>query len=104
MGPDCTLGPKEQPLPEACRNVTLANALKAKAAFRKKQNTTIVAAVFGEDSEDSDISLGDDKTEKYVPHNFSLSNHLWWHAALMPQLPAHQLQYELSLTMVPPQC
>lgn len=67
---DCTLGLKEHPLPEACRNVTLANALKAKATFKKKQSTNMVAAVFNIGS--------DDETEEYVPHSLSLPNHLWW--------------------------
>jgi hypothetical protein len=78
LAPDCTLGPKERPTLEACKNITLANALKAKAAFEKRQNPLVVTAVFGTDSDNEEITLDDDETDEYVPHTPSLPSHLWW--------------------------
>jgi hypothetical protein len=82
FGPDCTLAPNERPSHEACKNVTLANALKAKAAFEKNQGTTVVAAVFDDDSDEGDFVLGDDETDEYVSHNLSFPSHLWWNCCI----------------------
>jgi hypothetical protein len=78
LAPNCTLGPDERPSPEACKNCTLPNALKAKAAFEKKQASTTVAAVFGGDSEDSNVSLGDEEADEYMDSYLSFPSHLWW--------------------------
>lgn len=78
VSPNCTLGPNNQPTPKACKNVTLANALKAKAIFKKKQGVTMVAAVFGGDSNDSDVILDNKDINEYVPSDLSLPKHLWW--------------------------
>ena len=76
--PNCTLGHYEHSSPEACKNITLANALKAKAAFKKKQSTIMVATVFGGDSDNSEVVLGNDEIDEYVSYDLSLPNHLWW--------------------------
>jgi hypothetical protein len=78
VSPNCTLRPDEHPTLEAVKNCMLTNALKAKAAFEKRQMPTIVAAMFEADSEDDDISMGDDEAKEYVHHNISLPDHLWW--------------------------
>jgi hypothetical protein len=78
ISPNCTLRPDECPSAKAVKNCMLVYALKAKAAFDKKQSHTVVAAVFKADNNDSDISLCDDKAEEYVNPTLSFPEHLWW--------------------------
>jgi hypothetical protein len=71
---DCTC---ERPSLDACKNVTVANATKAKAAFERKKST-MVAAVFNVDGCDSDLEgFGMGKNDKYVPSS-EFPSHLWW--------------------------
>jgi hypothetical protein len=63
---------------EACRNITPENAAKAKAAFKKSQVTTHIAAVF-EDSDNEDyFDDCEDQHEgdEYMPHPLSFPEHL----------------------------
>lgn len=85
--PDCLLGPKECPSPEACKNVTLTNALKAKAAFKKRQGTGAMMIAASEESEESDVVLGKDETNEYI-HPISHSLNIYGGlVASMPLLP-----------------
>ncbi|KAF8237977.1 hypothetical protein L208DRAFT_1244428 [Tricholoma matsutake] len=74
--PGCPLGANGRPTPEACKNVTLASALKAKAAFEANL-PTVVAAVFGENS-DKDFAMDEDEADEYMSMPLSLPLHLWW--------------------------
>jgi hypothetical protein len=78
VAPNCTLGPSERPSADAVKNCNLASALKAKAAFEKKQTMTVVAAVFDESEDLDDEDLDDMENEEYVDQPFSLPKHLWW--------------------------
>jgi hypothetical protein len=52
---------------DACKNVTVANATKAKAAFERKKST-MVATVFDVAGSDSDLKgFGMGENDKYVP-------------------------------------
>lgn len=51
---------------DACKNITLAHALKAKATFEKNHGSAVVVAVFNIDS-DSNVELGDKEVDKYIP-------------------------------------
>ncbi|KAF8225990.1 hypothetical protein L208DRAFT_1304167, partial [Tricholoma matsutake] len=77
FAPDCPLGSKGRPTPEACKNVTLAEALKAKAAF-EGMGATMVVAVFGTESDDDSFEMSEDEASEYVNQPFSLPSHLWW--------------------------
>jgi hypothetical protein len=72
----------DRPSLEACKKVTTAHALKAKAAF-EKSSTPLVAAIFdnGLDEEFVDEDFVDsDEFNEYVPPSdiSSLPDHLWW--------------------------
>ncbi|KAF8237027.1 hypothetical protein L208DRAFT_1174513, partial [Tricholoma matsutake] len=73
--PDCPLG--SRPTLEACKNVTLAEALKAKAAF-EGMGATMVVAVFGAESDDDSFEMSEDEASEYVNQPFSLPSHMWW--------------------------
>lgn len=49
--------------------------------FEKSQPAAIVGTVFDTDS-DSDVELGDNEYDKYVPNVASLPKHLWWTCCL----------------------
>jgi hypothetical protein len=73
----CPLGANGRPSPEACKNVTVEAALKAKSAFEAKE-AGLVAAVFDEGHLDSDdFEISEDEADEYVS-NLSLPSHLWW--------------------------
>jgi hypothetical protein len=67
---------------DACKRVTTAHALKAKAAF-EKSTTPVITAVFdtglNEDFVDEDF-VDSDEFNKYVPLSdiAPLPEHLWW--------------------------
>lgn len=64
--PDCPLAADVRPSAEACKNITLANAMKAKAVFEKMIPATVVGAVFEADSE-SNLEFGDEEIDEYIP-------------------------------------
>jgi hypothetical protein len=78
---DCPLGADGRPTPEACKTVNLATALKAKAAHTSSASgshpSTVIAAVFDNDSEDNTM-FEDEDLDKYVPKILSFPDHLWW--------------------------
>lgn len=85
FAPDCPLGTKGRPTPEACKNVTLTEALKAKAAF-EVAGTTVVAGIFEAESDDS-FEMSENKASKYVTKPLLLPSHLWWDCCLDAPLP-----------------
>lgn len=75
---DCPLGKNGHPSTDACKKVTITEALKAKAAYEKAESTNLaVAAVFMEDS-NSSFEMVVDKATEHIPQPFSLPSHLWW--------------------------
>lgn len=61
---------------EACKNVTLIEALKAKAAF-EVNGTMVVAGIF-ETKDDDNFEMSEDEVSEYVTKSLSLPHHLWW--------------------------
>jgi hypothetical protein len=60
------------------KNCTLAFTLKAKAAYKKKQTSTVVVAVFEEINEISEDLLDGSDNKECINKTFSLPKHLWW--------------------------
>lgn len=79
---DCPLGKNGHPTLDACKKVTITEALKAKATYKKAEGTTLaVAAVFAEDSNGS-FEMAEDEATEYIPQLFSLPSHLWWECCI----------------------
>jgi len=76
----------ERPTLEACKKVTTAHVLHAKAAF-DTCNTSVVGAVFGADMHEDYINedfVDSDEFNEYVEPLPTplLSDHLWWNCCI----------------------
>ncbi|KAF8239599.1 hypothetical protein L208DRAFT_1236327, partial [Tricholoma matsutake] len=74
--PECLLGATGRPTPEACKNMTTAAVLKAKATFEGK-GSVFVAAVFEDKDDSDDFEMAGDEADEYVL-NLLLPSDMWW--------------------------
>ncbi|KAF8220372.1 hypothetical protein L208DRAFT_1221180, partial [Tricholoma matsutake] len=77
---DCPLGTNERPTQEACKNITTAAALKAKAAFEAK-GSGFAATVFEEEEDSNEFDMTEEEVNEYVL-NLSLPSHMWWECCI----------------------